>query len=115
MTKKVYIFEQNCCGPSPSANFVSFLQRKFGTQVEVKTFDLGKPNGLLPIPSTLLWKIQADGGNCLPALVVDGVLVAERKLPNFLEAVEIVQTGQPSKTSLSPTFFSEERQNNRCC
>src|SRR5437588_6917443 len=102
MTKRVYIFEKNCCGPSPSTELTTFLQRKFADQAEIKTFDLGKPNGLLPIPASLLMKIQTEGGNCLPAIVVDDVLVAERKLPNFLEAVELVQTGQPSKTSLAP-------------
>jgi hypothetical protein len=113
MPKKVYLFEQNCCGPSTSTEFVSFLQQKFADEIELKVFDLGKPNMLLPIPSSLLLKIQAQGGDCLPALVVDGVLVAERQLPSFLEAVEIVQTGQPSQTSLT-SVLSGKRTNN-CC
>lgn len=115
MAKKVYVFERNCCGPSPSSEFVSFLQRQFADEIEVKVFDLGKPNGLLPIPSSLLLKIQAQGVGCLPALVVDGTLVAERKLPSMLEAVEIVRTGKPSATSLNPIFSPEERANNSCC
>ncbi len=113
MPKKVYVFERNCCGPSPSADLVSFLQRKFQDHIEVKVFDLGKPNSLLPIPTQLLLKIQTEGGDCLPAMVVDGVLVAERKLPNFLEAVEIVQTGQPTAISLVPASSATETK--RCC
>jgi hypothetical protein len=46
-------------------------------------------------------------------MVVDGVLVAERKLPNFLEAVEIVQTGQPTAISLVPASSATETK--RCC
>lgn len=115
MAKKVYLFENNCCGPSPSTEFVSFLQQKFADEIEVKVFDLGKPNGLLPIPSSLLLKIQAQGAECLPALVVNGTVVAERKLPNLLEAVEIVRTGQPSSTSLNPILSPEERGNNCRC
>jgi hypothetical protein len=115
MPKKVYLFEKNCCGPSPSTEFVAFLQRKFADEIEMKVFDLGKPNGLLPLPPSLLSQIQTDGGECLPALVVDGTTVAEHKLPNFLEAVELVRTGQPSQTSLTPVLSPGDRQDNRCC
>ncbi|TMC19754.1 MAG: hypothetical protein E6J34_14710 [Chloroflexi bacterium] len=114
MPKKVYLFEKNCCGPSPSTEFVSFLKRKFAGEIEMKVFDLTKPNGLLPIPPGLLSEIQAEGGECLPALVVDGTVVAERKLPNFLEAIELIRTGQPSQTSLTPVLTPEERNNKRC-
>lgn len=109
MVKKVYVFEKDCCGTNPSKDFVSFLQRKFTNEIEVKVFDLENPSGLLPIPPSLLLKLHDQGEECLPALVVDGTLVAERKLPNFLDAVEIVRTGQPSKTSLSSISVQREK------
>jgi Arsenical resistance operon protein ArsD len=114
MPKKVYLFEKNCCGPSPSTEFVAFLQRKFADEIKVKVFDLAQPNGLLPMPSSLLAQIKAEGAECLPALVVDGIVVAERKLPNFLEAVELIRTGQPSQTSLTPVLTTEEKKSKRC-
>jgi arsenite methyltransferase len=112
-TKTVAIFEKNCCGPSPSTELAAFLQRKFGSSITLKIFDLGKPNGLLPIPPSLLLKIQSEGGNCLPAMVVDGVVVAERSLPNLLDAVELVQTGQPNATSIVSATGANT--GNRCC
>lgn len=94
--KKVYIFDSPCCGPSPSQGLVDFLQRRFGEEIDLKLFNLGNAKGALPIPKTLMSKIQSEGTGCLPAIVVDNVVVSEGRVPNFLEAVEMVQTGKPS-------------------
>lgn len=95
MKKSVYIFENVCCGASPSEALVSFLQNRFGDNVEIKAFDLGKERGNLPIPGPLALKLGSAGAKCLPAMVVDGVVVSEGRLPNFMEAVEAVNTGAP--------------------
>jgi hypothetical protein len=92
--KRVYFFEKICCGPSAGQGLLDFIQKRFGEQVETKAFDLSKAKGMLPIPGSLMMKIQTQGLGCLPALVVDNVVVAEGRIPNFLEAVELVQTGK---------------------
>lgn len=94
--KRVYFFEKICCGPSAGQGLLDFIQKRFGDQVETKAFDLSKARGMLPIPGSLLMKIQTQGLGCLPALVVDNVVVSEGRIPNFLEAVELVQTGKSS-------------------
>jgi hypothetical protein len=96
--KRVYFFEKICCGPSAGQGLLDFIQKRFGDQVETKAFDLSKARGMLPIPTNLMMKIQTTGLGCLPALVVDNVVVAEGRIPNFLEAVEMVQSGQPAAT-----------------
>jgi hypothetical protein len=113
MPRTIQLFEENCCGPSSSTEFVSFLQRRFGDDFDVRVFDLAKKNGRLPLPPDLLLKIQIE--ECLPLLVVDGVVVAQRKLPNFLETVELVRTGQPSQNSLNPSLSVAERNGRQRC
>jgi hypothetical protein len=110
--KTIDLVEKNCCGPSSSTDFVSFLRLRFGAEVDVRVFDLAKKNGRLPLSPDLLLKIQTE--DCLPLLVVDGVLVAQRKLPNLLEAVELVRTGRPSRTSLHPSLSAAEMSNRDC-
>lgn len=111
--KKVYIFDSPCCGPSPSQGLVDFLQRRFGDEIELKLFNLGGAQGALPIPKALMSKIQSQGTGCLPAVVVDNVVVSEGRVPNFLEAVEMVQTGKPSANP-SPTPVAT-KPSGSCC
>jgi len=111
--RTVQLFEKNCCGPGDSTEFVSFLRRRFGAEVEVRVFDLARTNERLPLPPDLLLRIQLE--DCLPLLVVDGVVVAQRKLPNLLEAVTLVTTGQPSPTSLDPSLSAAEAASRRRC
>lgn len=107
--KTVYFFEKTCCGPSQAEELVNFLQKKFNTTAEVKLFDLGKMRGNIPIPPNLLLKIQTEGIKCLPAMVVDGNIVAEGGIPNFMDAVRLVESGKPSEKALNLI------QNNNCC
>jgi ABC-type amino acid transport substrate-binding protein len=108
--KKIYIFEKNCCGPSATEDLIQFLQKKFGATSEVKLYDLGKSTGNLPIPSSLLFNIQALGTKCLPALVVNGIVLTEGWLPNFLDAVDLIEKGEPSKKPV-PSISSPDK----CC
>jgi hypothetical protein len=112
MPRIIQIVEENCCGPSSSTDLVSFLQRRFGDGADVRVFDLARQKEPLPLPPDVLLKIQIE--ECLPLLVVDGVVVAQRKLPNFLAAVELVRTGQPSQTSLNPALSAAEMNSRRC-
>src|SRR5436190_1478159 len=113
MPRTIQLFEENCCGPSSSTEFVSFLQHRFGAEADIRVFDLAQRNGRLPLPPDLLLKIQTE--DCLPLLVVDGVVVAQRKLPNFLEAVALVRSGQPSPTSVDPSLSVAERSARQRC
>jgi len=99
--RKIYIFEKNCCGPSSYEQLAQFLEQKFGSDSEVKMFDLGRVTGSVPMPVQLLLKIQVEGTACLPALVVDGQIMTERGLPNFFDAVELIQSGKPATNDVS--------------
>ncbi|WP_428911133.1 arsenic metallochaperone ArsD family protein [Niallia sp. Krafla_26] len=107
--RTVYFFEKTCCGPSQSEEVVNFLQKKFNGTAEVKTFDLGKSTGNIPMPPSLLFKIQSEGIKCLPVMVVDGNIVVEGGIPNLMDAVRLVETGKPSVKELNLI------QQNNCC
>ena len=112
--KKVYIFEQACCGPSPSQGLVDFLHKKFAGDIELELFNMGNVKGALPMPKELMVKIQNEGAGCLPAIVVDNVVVSEGRVPNFLEAVEMVQTGKPSANP-RPAPAPAQSSSSGCC
>ena len=99
-TIEIYESNQSCCGPSASAALVSFLQRKFKGEAEVRVVDLADEDGVVDLPATLIAKIASQGRACLPAVVLDGAVVATGKLPTFLDAVAMVRgTSAPGDVS----------------
>lgn len=104
--KIVHLFEDKGCQPSKVEALASFLRRRFGETAEVTAFDLGRPKGLVPFPPELrlLWQ---QGADCLPALVVDSVVVAEGWVPNFRDAVQLVESGQAAPESMRPAAPAE--------
>ncbi|MBV9327162.1 MAG: arsenic metallochaperone ArsD family protein [Chloroflexi bacterium] len=99
--KRVQIFERACCGSRLTAELVSRLREAFDSEAEVTSCDLGSATGNVQIPTSLLLRMQDAGAAALPALVVDGVILAEGQLPDVTEAVELVRTGEPSRRVLS--------------
>jgi hypothetical protein len=95
-TKKVYLFEEKCCGVSIAKPLETFLRDELGDQVDVRTFDLSHPQDLVPLPPVLFFKLMAEGSKCLPAMTVDSVVVTEGWLPNVGEVLNLVATGEPT-------------------
>jgi hypothetical protein len=99
--KKVYLFEDKGCHPSKVEALASFLRRRFDGTAEIAAFDLGRPAGLVPFPLQLRLDWQ-QGADCLPALVVDSVVVTRGWVPNFRDAVRLIESGQPAPDSMRP-------------
>jgi len=95
VTKKVYLFEEKCCGVSVAKPLVSFLRGELGDRADVRAFDLSHPEELTPLPPSLFFKLLSEGSKCLPAMAVDSVVVTEGWLPAPAAALEIVASGQP--------------------
>lgn len=103
VTKKVYVFEEKCCGVSVANPLVSFLRGELGENVDVRAFDLSHPDELTPLPPALFFKLMTEGSNCLPAMAVDSVVVTEGWLPDTASALEIVNAGLPvTRTDVNP-------------
>lgn len=94
--KKIYVFEEKCCGVSVAKPLVSFLRQELGEQVDVRAFDLSHPDELTPLPPGLFFKLMTDGSKCLPAMVVDSVVITEGWIPDTAAALEIVASGRPA-------------------
>lgn len=111
--KNVYLFEDKGCHPSKIDSLASFLRRKLEGTAEVATFDLGRPKGQVPFPPQLHRQWQ-QGADCLPALVVDSVVVTEGWVPNFRDAVQLIESGQPAPESMRPATPSAVRSGCDC-
>ena len=99
--KQVYLFEDKGCHPSKVEALASFLRRRLDGAAQITAFDLGRPEGQVPVPPRLRlhW---TQGADCLPALVVDAVVVTEGWVPNFRDAVRLIDSGQPAPESMRP-------------
>lgn len=93
--KKVYVFEEKCCGLSVAEPLVNFLKAELNEPADVRAFDLSHPKELVPLPPSLFFKLMSEGSKCLPAMVVDSVLMTEGWLPAPTEALGIVVSGRP--------------------
>lgn len=116
--KRIHVFENACCGKSPSEALVAFLSKKFGDDIKLRVFDLGKDRGDLPMPRDLLLRLNVEGARCLPSLVVDDVPVSFGGLPNLLEVVTVIQTGQmPDRSPTRPrmTVVNTNGSGGGCC
>jgi hypothetical protein len=115
--KKIYIFEERSCHAPGADQFIERLQRWYKTTADVRSYDLAAPDELVPLPPDLFFRLQQDGPSCLPALVVNGTVVAEKQLPPFGSAVELIEAEIPvpvASTSRSSSC-SAPSQVNGCC
>jgi hypothetical protein len=111
--KKVYFFEEKCCGISVAEPLADFLRGELGHGADVRVFDLSHPEGLTPLPPSLFFKLMSDGSKSLPAMAVDSVVVAEGWLPERAKILELVASGRPA--SSSPASVSTAAGESACC
>src|SRR5262245_27225803 len=95
--RKVQIFEDKCsCAPSAAQPLAEQLSKHFKGALDISAYDLTKPEGAVPLPPSLILKLDSGDSGCLPAMVVDSTVMAEGWLPSFPEAVYIVEGGAPT-------------------
>lgn len=108
---KIYCFEERTCNTSPSRPLVEFLSQRYGAVgAEVRSFDVGKPEGLLPLPPALFMALEQRGFGVLPALVVDGQLKSTGSLPSLMDVVDLIENPGAVHTGANPGAVSEA-----CC
>lgn len=91
--KKVYFFEEKCCGVSVAEPLANFLRSELAGEADVRVFDLSHPDGLTPLPPSLFFKLMSDGSKSLPAMTVDSSVITQGWLPDRAKALEIVVSG----------------------
>lgn len=103
--KKIHIFEERSCHEPGHDQLVDRLQRWYRSAAEVRSYDLAAPDELVPLPPDLFFRLQ-DGPGCLPALVVNGTVVATGKLPPFNQAVEAIEAQVPVPVATTASTLS---------
>jgi len=102
---KIHIFEECSCNTSPSLTLLEFFRDRYGSQVDVRAFDLAE--------------LQGTGFGVLPALVVDGSLRTLGWLPSPMEATAVVeepqQGGLPQRRPTSAASSSGCCTDDACC
>jgi hypothetical protein len=82
----------------------AFLKRKLGhfPALQIQSVTLRDGDAPRAIPAALAAQLQRFGARCLPAIVVDGTLVSQGVLPNFLDALDLVQRAEPTDGAPPP-------------
>ncbi len=116
--KKIFLFEERSCRPSDSDDLIGLLHRWYGNSADVRSYDLAKPDELVPLPPALFFELQERGPACLPALVANGKVLSSGGLPTFDKAVELIE-GQVEPARRAPAVPSTSccppAQGGRCC
>lgn len=94
----LWIFDraQGCCGPARTAELAQFLRRRC-QWADVQEFDLAE-SSMIPSPPELVQALLSRGDAALPALVMNGRVLWSGKVPNFMEAMNSINS-QRSKES----------------
>jgi len=79
---------------SPAYEFGQYLSQQYGDQLETRVVDLAKPEDA-PVPAQLRFRMSVSGDACLPALVLDGVVVTVGTLPGPDELRKLIAEGRP--------------------
>ena len=108
--KKIYLVENNCCG-SGFTELTSFLAKRFANEAEVIWLNLAKTKETSIIPKSIRTRVETAGLNILPAIIVNDVIVSEGHIPNFLDVVQMVESGKPSESKLIATAVPKKA----CC
>jgi hypothetical protein len=108
-TKKIYIFEERSCHQPGDDQLIERLRRWYKSSAEVRHYDLAAPDELVPLPPELFFRLQESETTCLPALVVNGAVVATGRLPKFNRAVELIEASLARSAYRSPTPSSSGR------
>lgn len=89
----IAVYETTSCNGSRGGALLDFLRRRY-PQADVRHVDLAA-GGDVAVPPALLLRLDAVGDRCLPALVADGTVLSEGGLPNFIDAVTVIDSGEP--------------------
>lgn len=88
---QISLFDADCCGgPDTTGEYAQFLRNRFGETVEVKLYRVGGDLGFTQVPGDLARQLFAQGANTTPLLAIDGELVVQGSLPNWIEAIKLV-------------------------
>lgn len=89
---RISLFDAECCGgPDTTGEYAQFLRSRFGERIEVRLYRVGGELGFSQVPPGLAKGLFAQGANTVPLLAIDGDLVAQGDLPNWIEAIRIVK------------------------
>lgn len=80
-----------CNGDQGAGALANRLMPRLGEAVDVAVVDLESHVGDVALPSSLLASMRRFGSGCLPALVVDGVIVRQGRLPDEPEALRLIE------------------------
>ncbi len=83
-----------CNGDQGASALAAELMPRLGGVAEVGVVDLESHVGDVAIPPSLLASMRRVGDRCLPALVVDGVVVRQGRLPDDLEALRLIERSE---------------------
>ncbi|NND75593.1 MAG: hypothetical protein HKN44_11365 [Ilumatobacter sp.] len=90
--RTIDLYEPCLCDTSRAGALAGFLETRY-PDATVRIHDLGQVTGSVPMPPSLLRRIAETADACLPAMVLDGDVVAEGALPTFIQAVQVVEEG----------------------
>jgi hypothetical protein len=96
LRKKVVIFERSSPATwSPAQELAGTLREQAAGELEVRIVNLAEGNADAALPAQLRFRMSLSGEDCLPAIVVDGVLVALGALPERDEVARLIVSGRP--------------------
>ena len=107
--KRIEIVDRSCCGQSAATATYEALARRLDGRHEVVFRDLNSPGAAQPVPPALGARMESDGDTALPALVIDGELVAAGGLPNLMDVLDVVE----GRVAPRPTIRVSS--GGRCC
>lgn len=86
----LYEAEMDCCGNSAGKPLFEFLDKRCSAFAEVKHVNLSSDAEEVPAPAAVLQALQAHGPAALPLLYFDGEVLFSGEIPNFLNAMGII-------------------------
>lgn len=92
--KNVYLVENNCCGSSLT-EVSNFLTKRLGNEGKVESLNLARVTEVSVIPKVVRQRVEVAGLEVLPMIVVNDVIVSEGFIPNFLDVMELLESGKP--------------------
>jgi hypothetical protein len=89
---QISLFDADCCGgPDTTGDYADFLRSRFGEDVDVSLYRVGGDLGFSQVPGDLARKLFAQGANTVPLLAVNGEMIVQGSLPNWMEAIKLVK------------------------
>jgi hypothetical protein len=113
---RIQIFESACCAPTNGADegccspisegeqLARFLRGRPGPTHTISVTNLAAGAPVAQLPDELVDRLRRGDPGSLPAIAVDGRLVHTGQLPNWLEALALIEHAtRPGRTSGAAT------------